>query len=123
MRRKIEVLDTHIHLTTTKLKNEWIEGETDAFRRGGVWSLKRYVDEMERSERFYVSSVIFVECWNSPAIEEVLAWTQAAIMRLSNFFVTFPDAIPPPQIQIESTVGKILSAAVGVRLFVLSCVV
>ena len=74
MRRKIEVLDTHIHLTTTKLKNEWIEGETEAFRHGGVWSLKRYVEEMERSERFYVCSSVFVECCNSPAIEEA-KWT------------------------------------------------
>jgi predicted TIM-barrel fold metal-dependent hydrolase len=65
----IDVLDSHVHLTSPKLKNEWIENETDAFR-SGVWSLKRYKSEMGRSDRFRITSCVFVECFNVPAVRE-----------------------------------------------------
>ena len=69
-RSKIDVIDSHIHVTTSKLKNEWIENESEAFRCGGVWTLKRYMEEMGRSERFNVEAVVFIECFNTPSLDE-----------------------------------------------------
>ena len=93
------VIDTHVHLTTDKLRNQLIDSPPDAWKEGlaksQVYNYKMFEEEINKSI-CQLDACIYVQCFNYPAIDEC-CWAINFAKSNDNIVRGVVAEIPVPQ--------------------------
>ncbi len=95
----LNVIDTHVHLTTSKLENILINDPPDSWKKGVERRQNfdyKYFEEKISNAICRLDGCIYVQCFNSPSIEEC-CWAIELAKSDSNIIKGVVAEIPVPQ--------------------------